>query len=349
MNCKYVSSKSTIHRSSQIKVNAPVVTTPLWSVARSLPVLTASSHGQHTSDDLLLLDYFIHNVGVSVGGPEYSHTFTVKVVDIAKEVPFLMHAMLALSACRLQHTVSDGRPYRLPEALHTQLASQGLRQAVGRMKAAKDMDSVLTSSMLLNCLAFCYADWRDEDIDAKSSRPSWHWLRIQTGLKDLLVETKPFHCESIWMPMFIATKTFAITEPPQNDLDARLAEFCGISLNSTATENPYFDFYTQLAPLVVRKPDIYYLRMYSNAIGGIDQNFVNLLQEEDTKALILFAHWLALMCSCITWWITRTTNKQCWMICCILDEKLFGEERILLNRPAAVCGYPLILENYYTQ
>ncbi|KAH7338498.1 hypothetical protein BKA66DRAFT_435315 [Pyrenochaeta sp. MPI-SDFR-AT-0127] len=339
--CKYIAVGRPVHLSNQAKESTPRISTLLWPVARSPPVLTASDHAQHTPKDLLLLDYFINNVGVSVAGPEYSHTFTVQVIDIAKEVPFLMHAMLALSACQLQHTVADGSPYRLPEALHTHLASQGLRQAVGHMNTVKDMDSVLTSAMLLNCLAFCYADWRDEEVDVNTSRPSWNWLRIQTGLKDLLIETKPFHCESIWMPMFIATKTFAITEPPQNDLDIRLAKFCGIVSDSSDIDNPYFEFYTQLAPLVIRKPDIYYLRMYSNAIGGIDQKFVELLEKEDSKAMVLFAHWLALMCSCITWWITRRTSRECWMICRILDKRLLGEDRALLERPAEACGYPL--------
>lgn len=255
-----------------------------------------------------------------------------------------MHAMLALSACHLQHTVHDGRTYRLPEALHTQLASNGLRQAVRCMRSVRDMDSVLTTSMLLNCLSFCYADWHDDETEGQRGRPSWQWLRIQTGLKSLLVETKPFHMDSIFMPMFTATKTFEFRGDPTNDLDEQLARFCDITPESTNVENIYLDFHTQLAPLVVRRPDVYYLRMYSNAIGGIDERFVSLLEQQDSKALMLFAHWLGLMCSCISWWITRRTSRECWMICCILDKRLKGKDRVLLERPAVACGYRMELQ-----
>ncbi len=167
--------------------------------------------------------------------------------------------MLALSACELLHTVPDARPYQLPEALHAHYASQGLRQAVGHMKSAKDMDAVFTSAMLLNCLAVCYADWRDGEPGPQRSKPSWQWLRIQLGIKDLIIQTVPFHQDSIWLPMFVATNTFKITEPPHDDLDVRLAHYCNITSDSSEANDVYFEFYEQLAPLVVRPAQFRYL------------------------------------------------------------------------------------------
>ncbi|KAF1836801.1 hypothetical protein BDW02DRAFT_566721 [Decorospora gaudefroyi] len=340
LECTYIAA---VKRSVRLVNNArtPTVAYPLWPGPCAPPVLTTSSYVQHTPYDLLLLDHFVHNVGAYIAGAEYHHTFTVQALDIAKEVPFLMHAMLAVASCHLQYTLADGRAYRMPEALHTQLASQGLRQAVSHMQAAKDMDSVLTASMLLNFLAFCYTDYQDEEAGSHQNKPSWQWLRISIGLRDLLMATKPFHHESIWLPMFVATAAFRFDEPPQNDLDVRLARFCGINSTTTATNNPYFDFYEQLGPLAVRKPSISYLRKYNHAIGGIDQYFVSLLEREDSKAMVLFAHWLALMCALAGGWITRRARRACWMICDILDGRLRDEERVLLVRPAEACGYPL--------
>lgn len=203
------------------------------------------------------------------------------------------------------------------------------------------MDSVLTASMLLNCLAFCYADWRDDGVDINRGRPSWQWLRIQMGLKDLLIQTKPFHAESIWLPMFIATSTLVITEPPINDLDVRLASYCGINVTSTQPTCPYLEFYIQLAPLVTRKPSMQYLGLYTNAVGGLDYRFVELLEQEDSKAMVLFAHWLALMMCVDAWWLSRRTRRECWNVCRILDGRLRGGERVLLERPAGACGYKI--------
>ena len=255
--------------------------------------------------------------------------------------------MIALAACHLQHIVTDGRSYRLPEALHTQLASRGLRQAVTHLKSVRDMDSVLTASMLLNCLAFCYADWRDDDVDIKRGRPSWQWLRIQMGLKDILIETKPFHADSIWLPMFIATNTFVITEPPSNDLDTRLAAYCGIDSTSTEANCPYFEFARLLSPLVTREPSVQYLGLYTNAIGGLDYRFVELLEREDSRAMVLFAHWLALMMCVDAWWLTRRTRRECWMMCRILDGRLVGRDRVLLVRSAGACGYEIDMNVHF--
>ena len=250
--------------------------------------------------------------------------------------------LLALSACQMLHTVPDSRPYRLPEALHAQLASQGLRQAIGHMKSAKDMDSVFTTAMLLNCLAFCYADWREDEGEPQRKRPSWQWVRIQTGIRDLIIQTKPFHCDSIWMPMFLNTNSFTITDPPSNDLDVQLANFCDITSESNSVDNVYFEFHEQLAPLVTRAPDLRYLRMYTNAFGGVDQRYIRLLEQEDTKALMLFVHWLSLICSFVVW-TTRRARRECWLICRILDQRLIGKSRELLEKPATRCGYPLDL------
>lgn len=281
-------------------------------------------------------------IGSTVAGPEYQDIFKVQVLDLAKQVPFLMHAMLALSSCHLHHTLHDGRDYRLPEAFHTQLASEGLRQACVKMNGVKDTDSVLTTSMLLNCLAFCYADFHDDRVER--TRPSFQWLRIALGLKNLLMETKPFHRESIWHPMFIATDTFRFTEPRDSDLDEELGSFCGVTPESSEENNVYLAFFVQLAPLVSRNPDLKYMRKYSASVGAIESGFIDLLESDDSRALVLFAHWMALMCSCITWWVTRRISNECWMICSILDRKLKGRQRMLMVKPAVACGYPLDLE-----
>lgn len=339
MHCKYMGISS---KSGQPHTDPPSSSLQLfWPGAASPPALTQITSGavQHTSMDLVLLDHFIRNLGPFILGSEYGTIFTVDVLDIAKKVPFLMHSMIALAACHLQHTSPDGRTYRMPEALHTQLASQGLRKAVVHMNNAQDMDSVLTSAMLMNSLAFCYAGWQEDEEERME--PKWQWLRIQIGLKDLIIETKPFHAESIWLPMFIATNTFIIVEPPQNDLDVRLAAFCGINAASVPEDNIYLEFYECLAPLVTRTPSLFYLRLYSDAIKGIDQRFIERLEAQDSKPMLLFAHWLALMCSMSNWWIIKRTKRECWKICRILDRRLKGDDRMLLERPAMACGYNL--------
>jgi len=256
-----------------------------------------------------------------------------------------MHAMIAVAACHIQHLGIDAQLYRLPEAFHARLASQGLRNAVGSIDGPKEADSVLTAAMLLNGLTFCAADYRDELIEANgwTGKPRYDWLRIQIGLIDLLMRTRPFRSTSIWLPIFAASTKTRIIGPPTNNLDTRLAEFCGINnlRSSQNTNNPYFDFIEKLAPAVVQDPHPRYVQLYINVVGGISSHFIDLLEEQDAKARLLFAHWAALMCSIESWWCKRRTTRECWMACNILQRKLKGRDQELLERPAQACGFAL--------
>lgn len=278
----------------------------------------------------------MHNVGIINAGPEYALPIAPLVLNIAKSAPFLMHAMLAVAACHLQYTAANGHLCRHPEALHTQFASQGLRQAITCMRVAQDMDSVLTSSMLLNCLSFCYSSWRNT---SDSDKPSWHWLRVQLGLKDLIVHTKPFHAESIWLPMFMDVSATKVIGPPTTGLDMRIAEFIGITETSTYENCLYLEFWEKLEPIVAREPNFECNRLYVDAVGGMNHAFVDLLEQEDIKALVMFAHWLVLILGITRGWITANMVSECKKICGILDARLKVGDRVFLDAPAKACGY----------
>jgi hypothetical protein len=307
-------------------------------------VLTHTLDVQHTEYDLYLIHHFTRSTAISFGSAEYAGVYTNQALDLAKEYPFLMHAMIALAACHLQHVGVDARQYRRAEALHCHFASQGLRHSVGRpIQGARNSDAILTAAMLLNTLTFCAAEYREEEgmSIGTGKEPRYEWLRIQIGLTELLTQTSPFHPDSIWMFMFVATKVFQFTEPPQNELDKQLAEFCGVDESSTWDNNVYFDLIERLGPVVVRQPSMEYMLMYLNAIGGISSKFVDLLEAKDTRALLLFAHLLSLLCSIDRWWCVKRTRRECRKVCGILSKKLDANCIHLLKRPADACGFLL--------
>jgi hypothetical protein len=322
--------------------NTPHLGRALWPGARAPAVLTAKpSEIRHTEHDLFLIHHFIQVAAQDIEGPEYGGIYSVQGLIVAKEYPFLMHAMIAIAACHLQYLDMDARRYRLPEAFHAQLASQGLRAAVYSINCPKEADSVLTAAMLLNALVFCAADYREEQPTTIIKQPQWDWLRIQIGITDLLIRTKLFRPNSIWLPLFLASTNIEIRELPQNDLDSRLSTFCNIGDLSSSDNNPYFDFVERLAPVVTRDPSPKYSRLYINAVGGISTPFIDLLEKRDTKALLLFAHWTALMCSIDSWWCARRMKRECWLACNTLYHRLGQRDLGLLERPARICGFLL--------
>jgi hypothetical protein len=340
INCLYNNTKQPRRVGIAVPVSDTLALQPsLWPGPRSPAVLTsASSEISYTKYDLYLIDHFVKRASRHFELPEMPGIYAVQALDLAKQYPYLMHAMIAIAACHLQHVGIDARCYRLPEAFHCQMATRGLRDAVSSIDGVKHSDAVLTTSMLLNPLTFCVADYRDDEA-ATDSTLRWDWLRIQIGITDLLYRTKPFHPESMWLPMFISQHQIRITELPQNDLDIRLARFCNITPDSTNQNNPYFDFWEQLAPVVTRTPGLQYIRLYINAVGGITHTLIGLMEERDERALLLFAHWAGLMCKVGLWWSDRRVRRACRVICSILERTLVGTDRELLNRPAEACGF----------
>ena len=299
-----------------------------------LTVDTSETH--HTKYDLYLIDHFAKMADPIFENNEYASIYAGKALELAKEYPFLMHAMIALAACHLQHIGVDARCFRLPEAFHCQLASQGLRNAVSSINGVKEADSVLTTAMLLNCLTFCAADYRDED-QSVANAPRWNWLRIQIGITGLLTRTRPFHPKSVWLPLFQASERLQITDDPENDLDERLAKFCSIGPESTSENNPYLDFFKLLAPLVTRAPSIDNVHLYINAVRAISPSFIDLLEAQDTRALMLFTHWAALMGVIGSWWSKRRIRGACAAVCDILKNKLDEADIVLLELPIRSC------------
>jgi hypothetical protein len=290
--------------------------------------------GQHTEHDLFLLDHFIKMTTPQFENKKVADVYTTRALDLAKEKPYLMHAAIAQAACHFNQIKPDEPRYRLAEAYHIQLASRGLRDAVAVINGLKDSDAILTTAMLVNGITFCAAEYRDEKRE-----PQWWWLRIQIGLTDLLIRTSPYHPESMWRFMFAASNEFEILEPASNDLGVKLAAFCGITEASTEENCIYFEPIQWLNPIITRPPNKCYMLLYLRFIGSITSDFVDLLQTRDIKALLIFANWLALMCSINEWWSVRRTTRECWKICDYLIKVMDPEDLHLLELPAKACGY----------
>jgi hypothetical protein len=246
-----------------------------------------------------------------------------------------MHAAIAHAACHLNHLNPEESKYHVVEAFHIQLASRGLRDAVASINGLKDSDAILTTAMLINGIAFCAAEYRDD-----KRVPQWGWLRIAIGLTDLLIRTSPYHPESMWRFMFAASNAFEILEPPSNnELAQRLSDFCEITEESTEENCVYFEPMRWLWPIITRPPNKAYLLLYLRFVGSITSEIVDLLEARDVKALLIFANWLALMCSINEWWSTRRTTRECWKICDYLVTVLKDDDLELMELPARACGY----------
>jgi hypothetical protein len=346
VECDYHNSKNVKTLPWDAPIRMSILPTDIWPSHYQPTIQDADGQTiQHTKHDLFLIHHFTQFACQLFASKHIGDFYTGPILSLAKEYPYVMHAMLALSGCHLQHLGIDASRYRPAEAFHSHFASRGLREAVVSMDGPKDGDSVLTTAMVLGTVAFCAADYRG-DIrppleESGRSDESWHWLRTQVGLTYLLGRTQSYRDESIWTPVFDHIDGTEAEDEPVSDLGQRLKDFCGLDENSSEATSPYFGLADWLSPFVSREPSFKYLWPYIRSIGAMSLQFVDLLERSDTKALMLFVHWLGLMCSIDQWWCTRRTQTECWSICNTLSQRLDADSLKLLEAPAKACGYPL--------
>ncbi|KAH7130072.1 hypothetical protein B0J11DRAFT_602276 [Dendryphion nanum] len=324
------------------------------------PTTSSSKSITHTSHDLYLIHHFLSTTVSDFETPSFP-IYSTSGLQLAKQSPYLMHAILALSACHLQHlglSPTHALQFRAPEAFHAHLASSGLRNAVrGEIKSTAEADTILTTSMLLNTLTFCVADYRDtEDVSSYRARTGtgieglrWDWMRIQIGITELLYQTRPWRPDSMWMPLFIATheRSALLAAERESELGGLLREFCerqreregGRNKECEEREDMYDELVEMLTPLIERKVEVKWLIYYLHPVGAMTGDFVGLLEKGDTRALVLFVHWLRLMCAVDLWWCVRRVRRVCWVICEGLWARLGREEREIVRAPGVACGF----------
>ena len=76
-------------------------------------------------------------------------------------------------------------------------------------------------------------------------------------------------------------------------------------------------------------------------MGRIDAHFHGLLIEKDTRALLLFSYWLALMSKVEQWWIVGRARHECVAICRFLRNDSDTRLRALLEFPINMCRIDL--------
>jgi hypothetical protein len=229
---------------------------------------------------------------------------------------------------------------------------------------------VLTTAMLLNTLTFCLAEptCTSSSSSGKIEKEmgaelNYDWMKIQIGLTSLLARTRPFHKDSIWLVMFQYSDEFHGSqddttvvddgEEEEEGLSKRLGEFCFGNWRDGGEEEDgdgdeeretsiYKDFFEKLAPLLDLPPAPEHLLWYVRPVGAISYDFLARLEARDTKAVLLFAYWLALMCGVEMWWCVGRVTRECRLCCRVLDRVLVGRDRWLLEWPAERCGYKMI-------
>ena len=267
-----------------------------------------------------------------------------------------MHAILAVSASHIRRLEPSVSTHRVAEVDHWHQALTSFQKELQAPMNQENCDPVLLTSMLLNVMSFSY-------IESRDPRHSWvfstapdrlDWLNIQLGMIPLLMNSRPFRENSVLEPIFAASEdgvgTFRSSwhlKPGETYLSPirdDFAELCGLTTTDHPERSPYYLPLRLLTPMLELPRTLDNLMKFLKFIGSIREDFLGLLRANDERALLIFGHWLGLMCGIGKWWCEERVRRDCRAICMYFEERGSAGVKAMTDWMAWACGYVSIDE-----
>ncbi|KAJ5436034.1 Aflatoxin biosynthesis regulatory protein [Penicillium cf. griseofulvum] len=269
-----------------------------------------------------------------------------KVVELAFETPFLMHAIIASATTHLCTLLPDNKEYRLAEAYHWQQTINQYSTEFSKNITRQNMDQLYSTCMMVSMHSFLRETFNPHTSFVFTTDPTaLNWLQLQAGLRYLLNRTLPWLPQSIWWTLFMESRDLALNfedkRPGRVGLDPDLADLCGIEDDSTVESNPCLWPLRMLMGLLPFERTTESLKVYNTWMGRLESPFYECLLRKEPAALVLLAWWLGLMCYVEEWWVEMRVRSECTAICMFLEDSCDPLVLKLLEFPASCCGYLL--------
>jgi hypothetical protein len=203
-----------------------------------------------------------------------------------------------------------------------------------------DRDALWATAALLGVIAFSL-------IDASTPEEAWplnghselEWLRMCLGKNVIWKIADPLRYGSVFNT--VADELKAMVTPTSCGIEGVPSAFIklyDLGGSSTAENNPYHAAVHSFAPLLHIECVQSSIPRFFSFISHIKPEFRMLLEQKDSRALLLLAYWYAKICHS-QWWITRRALLECQATCLYLERYHAGETAIqeLLLFPKIQC------------
>ncbi|KAJ9371413.1 transcriptional regulator family: Fungal Specific TF [Paecilomyces variotii] len=312
------------------------------------PVVTIGN--KHSSFNLDLesvsrLDKFRHRTAFTFATASNLESYQNDVVQLALENPFLMHAILTVTATHDRHLSMspDNTRRSLAEAYHWSRCAALLNEKLSAPIRPQDRDPLWAAAAMLGILdiSSIEASSPEEAWPLKSSDPSdLNWLSFAQGKHAVWKATNPLRPDSLFSKMADEYRIL-MTKPPLceiKDIPPEFVRLCHLDQSVPLHQNPYYSAVSIVARLwdvpCTQASMIQYLKF----LGFMEPAFRSFLHGKDPRALLITAFWYGPMCDSL-WWIARRARLECQAICLYLERYHAEETEIqrMLERPKRQC------------
>ncbi|EXJ65289.1 hypothetical protein A1O7_01630 [Cladophialophora yegresii CBS 114405] len=280
-------------------------------------------------------------------------------MELALQKPYLMHAINGVSADHLcyllpaaQHPVQHGQS-QLAAFYHWQKALQLFRDELSNGATEENMDGLISTVMLICVHQFMLSEPLPDPSKSfiyappEARRERLAWLTIQHGINALRSQLGDVIWNSIWRPVFLDSAIFQrvpnyVTSKAGDEAHSLFLEICEVTAESSCDTNPYYEALQHLLYIRRLRPSVTTFNKLVEFVAVIEGEFLRLLVSRDTRALLILAHWLAMMSEVGQWWISVRCKAECIAITTFLMHDRDERVRELLRYPARTVGIGLM-------
>jgi hypothetical protein len=261
-----------------------------------------------------------------------------------------MHAILAMASVHIEYLKRPDQPSQPDLAtFHWQLCLSQFNNQISDGITIHNADALLVACTLINGLAYVMLDGSTlgRGWPLGDSRPRLGWLSAQAGLNLVVRLTFPILQSKTLQALFIDTEydssgkaqpEHSSSMPVPWPLTA-IAKHCEVIPTTSDKDNPYSSAIKLLISLAVVPYISSTMFIHLGFITSLEPRLICLLEQKDTRALLLLAYWYANMCAIDCWWITMRAKLDCANICIYLQQ--LGDKSLdpLITYLANACGY----------
>ncbi|KAJ5300426.1 uncharacterized protein N7443_005428 [Penicillium atrosanguineum] len=320
---------------------------PKWSsYALTAPGSTHSMSG-------IAFHHFVKCSTETIAQPAIRDVMRTDMIRVSFATPYLMYTILGVAMLHMNR-VSPNKERSIAESFFWQRAIELYQAELSSKIHQANVDAILSSCMLMGAMTICPEHFDPTESWVLTNRPeAMNWLALQSGIQCILNLAGPFIPGSIWANAFAylnkeERQIFEGIEQGREGLDSDLADLCGIDEFTTDKTNIYYSPLRILTPLFELEKTVPNAGHCASFMGRLDCDFLSLLRQRDSPALVILAQWMGLMCSLaeLQPWIEGRIRGECIAICMFLEHSPDPRILQLLKFPAKECGYQLKTENY---
>jgi hypothetical protein len=292
-----------------------------------------------------LLDHFVQTVDhIWIGSAPLQTNLQKHGPQLALRSPYLLHAMLSFSAYHLAYICPAAVQYNLAGTSHYSKSLEAYSTALQNGLENADVDAIFSCCMLLNLIAFKSLAHAPPETEMPG-RADELYLDIpgllsirgfQIIQRDPRVESRLEQC--IWNDIFNQCTSPTVTRVGSQMESSKvmhtlvqLENLCNIENNTDpGTYDHALDSLRVLMQRGIGHQTIGILFRFTQAI---ENKYLELLEDKDSKALLLLYFWLSMATEVNQWWALESARSESRKILTFLKEHAEPAVKVLLDFP----------------